>query len=262
MAIKKLAVCLLALVLVASLSVSIAACRGVITGSGKLETRDMDYTDFKKIEVGSAFEVDITKDADYSVSITMDDNAFEYLRINKVGDTLQIGLRQPYSYINVTQRASITVPDLDELELSGASRGEVTGFNFSHSLRIKLSGASSLDIDDIIAGDTDFAVSGASRASGSIEMHEGDFDISGASRVELEGTATDVSMDVSGASQAGSDDFVVDNARINLSGASTAVINASGQIDATVSGASTLRYLGSPAFGDLNISGGSRVEKR
>ena len=233
-----------------------------IAGSGTLETREMDFTGFTKVQAGYACQIDITRAASFLVSITLDDNLFEYLDARIVGDTLYLGLKPHNSYRNFTHRATITMPELLALELSGASRGDVSGFSSTDSTRLEASGASTMNIDDLEAGDTRLIISGASRAIGSIEMADGDFEVSGASSVDLEGNADDVSFEISGASTARLADFTVASADARVSGASTATVNVSGILDIEVSGASTLYYVGSPTLGRLDVSGGSRVSQR
>jgi len=93
-------------------------------------------------------------------------------------------------------------------------------------------------------------------------MDEGNFVISGASNMELEGDADDVRMDISGASRFLGEDFTVDDANLDLSGASSATINVQGTIDADLSGASSLYYIGSPTLGDIDVSGASKIRRK
>lgn len=256
--------------LIVSLLVFTVSCVTVVTpesgtyvsGSGNLETREMDYSDFTRINVGDAFQVEITRADDYFVSITLDDNLFEYLDIEKRGDTLYIGMAPNYNYRHSTRQAIITMPNLGGLGLSGASKGAISGFSSVDSLQLEASGASFLNINDVKAGNTRFNISGASTVSGSIEIADGDFDVSGASTVELEGTAKDVSMEISGASSIKLEDFRVVNADVELSGASNATINASGRLDADVTGASRLNYIGNPTLGSITTSGGSTISQK
>ncbi|UCH42942.1 MAG: DUF2807 domain-containing protein [Dehalococcoidales bacterium] len=269
MSIKKTGILCLPILLVALLVFSTGCITIVgigdgplISGSGSLETRDMDYDDFTKIEVGYAFKADITKSTSFSVSITLDDNLFEYLVIQQAGDTLRINLDPNHSYRSTTQRAEITLPELHGLELSGASRGEISGFSSADTLQLEASGASSLTIDDVRAGSTRFNVSGASRVSGSITITEGDFIVSGASSVDLDGTATDIQVDASGASVIRLSEFAVNNASIDLSGASSATVNVSEQLDVHASGASRVVYSGNPSLGSVSVSGGSTITEQ
>jgi len=237
---------------------------GGITGSGNLVTDEMDFSDFTIVEVGYAFEVEITQSNSYSVTITADDNLFDYIQVSKTGETLRIGLKPGYSYRwPLTLRAEITMPDLYELEFSGATDGTVEGFSSSHKLVLELSGASSLDMVDMSAGDIEIIVSGASTVTGSITaIGDAQFDLSGASTIELEGTANDLLTLVSGASHLELSDFPVHNANVDLNGASQATINLDGRLDADLSGASHLYYIGEPTLGDIEISGGSTINKK
>jgi hypothetical protein len=233
----------------------------VITGSGEVATWDMDYTDFNKIEVGSAFEVEVVRDATYLVRITIDKVLYEYLNIGQRGNTLRIDLKPRYAYTGTTQRAVVHLPDLHRLELSGASRANVNGFSVTHSLDFELSGASRLDLGPTIAGNSDFGLSGASRATGDIQMDDGHFNLSGASSLELVGSGDDIAINASGASRAALSDFPVATADIDLSGASRATIDVSTRMDINLSGGSTLEYRGDPKLGSLNVSGGSTINR-
>ena len=255
----------ISIILVAALvtAVLLSGCWlfGVVTGSGNLVTEEMDFSDFTRVEVGHAFEVEITQSGSYSVSITADDNLFEYIQVSKSGETLKMGLKSPYGYQSVTLRAKITMPELHGLDLSGATRGTAQGFSSSHDFVLELSGASSLDMVDMSAGDIKFDLSGASVVTGSISAVDAQFDLSGASRVELEGSANNMLITSSGASHLELADFPVRKVDINLSGASEASVNLCVKLDVDLSGGSNLRYIGEPILGDLNISGGSVIEK-
>ena len=242
--------------------VVIAAGCGVISGSGDLETHEMDYNDFTELEVGYAFDAEIARADSFLVEITIDDNLYEYLDISQSGDTLRISMEPGYVYTQATQRAVIHLPDLERLELSGASRGKVSDFTSSHHLGIQVSGASEMDISGVSSGDVTLKISGASQVSGSFAMTDADFELSGASSVSLEGTASDIILDLSGASTADLSDFRVDNAQVDLSGASNVTVNASGRLSGDLSGASRLEYVGNPTLGDISASGGSSVSSK
>lgn len=234
-----------------------------VTGSGKPAAWDFDYRNFTKIEVGYAFDVEIVKADSYMVRITIDDNLYEYLDISKQGDTLYLRLKPNYNYTNVNQKATINLPDLEKLGLSGASQADISsGFSSSHAVDFELSGASKVDIGSMKAGNTNFGLSGASKASGSIEMGNGRFDLSGASSLKLEGSANNIDIQASGASHVELADFSVVDADINLSGASDATVNASGRLDGDLSGASKLNYIGNPTLGSVSTSGGSTISQK
>jgi hypothetical protein len=211
-------------------------------GSGNIVTQTPDLADFTAVEVSNAFTVDIAQSDTFSVTIRVDDNVVDSLDVSKAGDTLRIRLTKPQRFADVTLEASITMPELSGLNLSGATRVTVTGFESVDPLDIVLSGASNLD--------------------GVLEAGSVDIDASGASKVSLEGSAGDLSVRASGASSLDLTSFEVDTAGVTLSGASNATINANDRIDPVdVSGASHLRYLSGADLGKVTTSGASTVEQ-
>lgn len=231
-------------VLVAALLVSgiFTGCRGMFIGSGNLETRQYVLSDFSRVEVGSAFEFEIVRSDSYSVSVTADDNAFEHIEVAKEGDTLKIGLKTIPGIVPTTMEAVVTMPQLRGLVISGASRGTIAGFSSAENIDIR--------------------VSGASKVTGDITAGDAEFDVSGASTVQLEGSAGDMVADVSGASRFKLGDFMVNNADVVFSGASSGTVNVTGRLDADLSGASKLNYIGEPTMGTINTSGASTLSKK
>jgi len=146
----------------------VVGCGGVLTGSGNLKTEEYTFREFTSVEISSAFEFDISQSSSYGVSITADDNVLEHIRVSKEGKTLKIGLKTISIRWPVTLKVEITMPQLRDLILSGATRGTVSGFSSTGNLDVGVSGASSLDLVDISAGDVKFDVSGASKVTGDI----------------------------------------------------------------------------------------------
>lgn len=208
---------------------------------GNLKTETMEFSDFTAVEVGSAFEVNITQSNSFSVKITAGENIFDRIQVTQTGATLKIEVTPGLGISN--GKAEITMPELDTLILSGATRGTVEGFNSSNPFVLALSGASSLEMTNTNVGDAEIEVSGAST-------------------LNAEGTANDLVALVSGASNVDLTDFPVNDADINLSGASRATINLDGKLDAELSGASNLEYIGDPTMGDINIAGASTINKK
>jgi len=262
MATRKVAPGLVTVAVIMGLLASVAGCGGSLTGSSNIMTREMYYSNFTKLEVSSAFEFDISRGNSYFVSFTANDNLFQHLDIRQEGKTLHIGLKQPRIYVRTTQKAAIVMPDLYRLELSGASKGEVGGFSSGSPIDFDLSGASSLYISDFEAGDAEFDISGASKVSGSIKTADCNFVVSGGSTVELDGSAGDVAIEASGASKVRLPDFAVNNAKVDLNGASKATVNAGGRLDGKVISASELSYVGNPTLGSIVISGASEIKKQ
>lgn len=241
----KKAIIIIAIVAVAAVICTLLIVRGWpggLIGSGNLETEEYAFADFTKIEISTAFEFEIQQSSSYNISVTADDNVMDYVEVSKVGQTLKIGLGTGTWFGPKTLRASVAMPELRGLTVSGASRGDVYDFSSTEDVSIR--------------------VSGASRVNGDITAGNIEFDISGASTVQLEGSANDMVAGVSGASRCNLGSFIVNNADVNFSGASSGTINLNGRLDANVSGASRLSYIGEPTMGTINTSGASTLSKK
>jgi hypothetical protein len=230
---------------VAALLAGCALVRSVTTtGSGNIVTREEAFTGFDRLDVSHGFEVDILQGEAYSVLVRVDDNLEKELEVAKSGSTLRIGLRRnrSYSLRNATLEATVTMPDLTGLELSGGSRGTLTGFSSSRALSVDMSGGSNL--------------------RGNIEAGDARFELSGGSNATLAGSAGDLTLDASGGSGADLSAFAVVNANVEASGGSQLTVNPSGRLDVDASGGSRVYYLGSPTLGRVEKSGGAEVLHR
>ncbi|MCU0509526.1 MAG: DUF2807 domain-containing protein [Anaerolineae bacterium] len=214
-----------------------------VVGSGRTVTEEYDFTGFTRVAVGSAFEVDINQGDAYAVAVTVDDNLVQHLDVRMDGDTLRIGLKPAlrFSFRNTTLRAEITMPDVEALDLSGATRTRLDGFSSDKTVDVEVSGASQLTGD---------------MTSGAMNV-----EASGASRVELSGETGNLDARASGASTLRLQDLASGDTRVDASGASTIVVNPSGRLTGDASGASTVRYAGSPATVQVDTSGASSVRK-
>ncbi len=228
-----------------------------------MPARNFDFKDFNRIEVGGAFEVEIARSDAFNVSVSADD--FSRLRVEQINGTLVLQ-RYGFSCFNpfhYQPRATVTLPALEMLDVSGASRVKFENFESDGSLTVILSGASQAEAYNVSAGKLEVKVSGASRLTGEIRA-KGDCNIeaSGASRVELEGMSAGAVLKLNGASKAELSQFPIGNASMVVSGASNASVNLNGRLDADVSGASTLLWSGSPVMGDIRSSGSSSLRRR
>ncbi len=195
---------------------------GGLTGSGTPVTETMSITGFTSVSAAMGFRVEITESSTYSVRVTVDDNVVDKLRVTKEGDTLSIAL-DPGLYTFMSLSAVVTMPDIDGLELSGGSRGSISGFVSLASL---------------------------------------DLELSGGSHVDAEGSAIDLTVDASGGSTLDLENFPVHDADVVFSGGSSGTISLDGNLDADASGGSRLWYIGSPTLGDIDTSGGAIVQKK
>jgi len=213
-----------------------------LRGSGNFVTQEMNLSGFTRVVISHAFVADVTRSDTYRVEITVDDNLVDYLDVSKRGDTLYVGMDDISLFGTATLRATITMPALESLEASGASKVTATGFRSTTAF--------------------DLEVSGASSAQGEIDCGDVHMRVSGASSVTLDGTGGDGDIGVSGASRARLEGFALQDVNVEASGASSATVSVAGRLNAEASGASTILYVGNPQLGRVEESGASSVRPR
>ncbi len=211
--------------------------------TGVMVERSYEITGFDRIQASHSFDVIVTQGDVFSVALTVDESAVQYLDVRKTGeDTLRLSLDSANNYSinkNLSLIATITLPALRGIELSGASTAEISGFEAGDSLDAQMSGASTLG-GAIIAGDVSLNLSGSSRAL-------------------LSGSAQDITLQVSGASVAELMEFDAQNVTAQVSGSSRVQVRMSGTLDVQASGSSEVIYTGDVTLGEIETSGGSLV---
>jgi hypothetical protein len=154
---------------------------GGIAGSGSMKSETRTLSGFKKIKAGGAIKLDVTVQKAFSVVVETDDNLLEHVTTEVSGDSLIIGSRDrisPSSQIKIT----VSLPELSDLDISGASVATVGGVNAdeleltaSSASRIKVdgevkeltakaNGASNIDVENLKAENADADASGPARS--------------------------------------------------------------------------------------------------
>ena len=270
---KKLKMLMIVLPVLLIATFFISGCQTILvpkdgeTETGETETRKYDFSEFTRVDIGSAFIYEVIQSDTYSVSITANNNVFDDIKVTQEGQTLIIGMEIPgvpwtIFKVNPSLKVVITMPQLDGLDSSGATYGTISEFISTDALDITISGASSIELVKISAGDVTFDVSGSSKVTGDIEAKNMELGVSGASTVQLKGSASSMVADVSGSSSLRLSDLKVENANVIFSGASNGIINLNGSLDAKLSGSSRLVYIGDPALGIMDITGASTLKKK
>ena len=191
---------------------------GGVKGSGNIQTEKRTVSNFKAIDVGGVFIVEVTAQKDFSVEIEADDNLLSLIKTETDGETLRIETEEKISSRNPV-RVRISAPDIEDLQISGASKASVANIN-NDSLRI---------------------------------------DSSGASKIKIEGATKNLTIDMSGACKLDAEKLSAEIVSIDASGASSAFVSVTGDLKVDASGASKVVYFGNPTNLEKKTSGASSV---
>lgn len=185
-----------------------------IEGSGDPETRSLDLEDFTEIDLGGAFELEVSFGSRQSVDITVDDNLWDNLEVEVRSGRLTVDWDKSCRP-EVDCKIVVVVKQLEEISIHGACeadiediQGETFRFNVSgagdleingevNELEVQISGAGDVDARDLKAKSVDIRISGA----GSAEVYASESlkaRISGAGDLKYYGDPEDRDTKVSG----------------------------------------------------------------
>lgn len=201
--------------------------------------QEFKLNNFDGLDMGNAFNVKVKRANTYSIIAHGDQSDLDDLEayINRDGDLV---VRYRHTRLKrYRMDIDISMPTLAFVNFSGAVRGTIDGFEGLKSLELNLSGASS----------TTFMGS-----SDKVRI-----DLSGASDITLKGKGSIINGQLSGASRFEAADYVIEDADLDLSGASFVRLNVRKTLRVSASGASTVRYRGMPDIRQ-NLSGGSSIK--
>ncbi|MEX6632012.1 head GIN domain-containing protein [Hyphococcus lacteus] len=151
-------------------------------------TRVFELSEFDAIDIRGVFEFDINVGEGYSVAISGSETALDRLEADVVNgalalDQVRITSGGKRKWRDVGMTATITVPKLSRLEVSGISDGSIVGIDADSftvdvsgisslnlrgrcgELEARLSGLGDLDAEELRCENADLAVSGLGEAS-------------------------------------------------------------------------------------------------
>lgn len=194
---------------------------GMLFGSGHLATQMREVGDFHGLVAQGAVRVIVEHGPRRMLEVTAEDNLMPFMQAEVIGGMLRLG---PVSDSPMSRTREVvyrlSAPHLERIEAAGACVVEIGGIA-TDRLEVVLSGASSL---------------------------------------QAEGVADHARLGVSGASRVHAPDLRIRTMDATLSGASYGLLRVGERLEATVTGASHLEYLGDPVV-VAHSSGGGVVRR-
>lgn len=214
-----------------------------IPGDGVIAQEARELPRFNAIRVSDAIELAYQPAEVVRIVVEGDSNLLSLVQTDVRDGWLDIGIA-PNRSISPSRpiRVRVEGPPVVALRAEGASRLDATLDKAPAPSEISASGASRLRVENLAGSDLAVNAEGASQVAISGRVETLVLDASGASRVEA------------GALDAGA-------VRLDVSGASTAVVRARERVEGDASGASGVRLVGAPAMESIATSGASGVAR-
>lgn len=204
-----------------------------------------DLGNFSTISIRGPFTVFFSKGADCSVAVSASTHELrEKIETQIFGSELSIKIKDKgidAFFKNQKLRVYISAPSISSIQAAGAVDFVV--------------------VDELDSDDLSLTFSGSSDMKGIIKANRLKAIFSGASDLDISGSAREAEVILSGASVCDATNYLVDEADIKASGASTIRIHAVNLLKAVASGASKIIYSGDPSKIDRSSSGASSIRK-
>lgn len=211
--------------------------RAELTGETTTQTRSVDG--FTGIALSGNANLTVTQGNSFSVAVTADSGLQNHIDTSVRGSTLEID--QDYSIAGRSPDVTVTVtlPQLDELDVSGSSSTTIAGIS-GESLHVSSSGSSDMRIDAQVKTLT--------------------VDVAGSGDLALTGTADSAHITISGSGTVSGSELAAATANVSVSGSGDVTLRVNTTLDASVLGSGDVNYYGDPAVRS-DVAGSGSVHR-
>jgi len=240
--VKKVIKAAIIIAVIGVLAILAGSCKwtiGLVRGSGNVDTEEREVAGFNEVYLSGVGNLIITQGEKESLIIEADDNIIPLISTDVFGNKLNIGISSGYSFIpTVKIKYYLTVIDLESVSISGA--GDV-------------------NCDDLSTEKLEFDISGAGDIDFNIDAESIEITSSGAGDINFAGKVDSQDVDISGVGKYNARELESRQCRISVSGAGTATVNVSEELDIIISGVGNVNYVGNPHI-TQDISGLGRIK--
>ncbi len=185
--------------------------------------KEFDVQNFRKVKVDGNYTIDLQRGNRFEVSVDGDRSDVEDVTVTVRDGELLVKKRDNSNLFNLDDGRiglRISMPELRDVKLSGASKARISGFQEMSALDAELSGAVEAEFD--------------------IRADRLVLDATGAARTTLKGHARSAKITLTGACQLDATDMEMDEANVRAIGASRAEMGKVKRLSKTTVGASKI----------------------
>lgn len=211
---------------------------GCMDADGPITTIDLNLPNFSGINLAMEARVEITQGPEQTVTVEGKSDIFDELDLD-VSSSGVWTIRTEDCVRDVDNLTFyITVPDLNELKVSGSGKIISTNTFIGGDIELKISGSGEIDI--------------------ALEADDIEVDISGSGKVFLEGIADELDLDITGSGDLRAFNLTAREGNIKISGSGDAEVRIEDRLDIRITGSGDVYYKGQPLL-DISITGSGEV---
>jgi hypothetical protein len=246
-------------------------------GNGNIISSERTISSFEKIDNATEAIVRFHASQEYRVIVTLDSNLDKYVKTTTKNNVLKIETNRNILGFYFTQFVvDIYCPIITGVSISGSGRFETVDKIVAPAVGLSISGSGAIygDIEcdtvsinisgsgemegNIKSGRVSATISGSGNMKENINCDIFSVRISGSGKITINGNSRESDIYISGSGNMFGNEFMTNNANIDISGSGNANIWAVDHIKANISGSGGITYRGNPKI-DFSGSGSGRI---
>jgi len=213
-----------------------------VHGTGDMVTREFAVGSFTGVDIAGGYVIVYRQAPESSVTVHMQENLFNYLNTHTINGELRIYSSRNFRTTSEnTPRIYVYTPYLNHINVAGSATFE--------------------DWDTVHTSGIEISIGGAATGAIHLEVDNIDISLAGAASLDLTGTADTARITVAGAGEVDASALQTRAAWVDIAGTGNIEIAVSDNLDATISGAGTVWYVGNPQV-NRSVAGIGRVQQR
>lgn len=175
--------------------------KNAIKGEGPVVTKSFDLKDFDQIVINGHADVTFAQSDMFAVSLSTQENIFDYLDFRVEGTTLILETKDNRSIRSEEFDVSLKAPALKSVTINGATDFDIKeGLVSDGDLSVVINGAGDLDFDNVRCRNLSIKMNGAGDLElDSVDVQVLNVSVNGAGDVKVSGNAVDADLSVNGA---------------------------------------------------------------
>ena len=213
-----------------------------VQGNEKIITEQRKTSDYETISVSGSFKVTLTNGNEGAIQIKGEENILKYVLIETKGEHLKIRMKSNTN-LSYKHKIEVTVPVASIKSVSMSGSGSITSQNILKANRF------------------DASQSGSGSIHLKIEASHLNASVSGSGHIHLSGNATKTEEEVSGSGYIDAQELEATTTLADVSGSGRIITYTKENLDASVSGSGTVKYVQEPKKIKQSVSGSGRIHK-
>ncbi|MFC2124689.1 head GIN domain-containing protein [Bacteroidota bacterium] len=239
---KTLYINIIAIAVAGILFLSCEESRICVRGEGTITTKTLSISDFTGVDLTEAANVVIAQGSSQEVSVTGHPNIIDRLSTNVSGNTWAIDLEKG-CYDGYELTVNITVPDINDITLSGTGNITINDFTNQEDLFLSIPGAGDINLNSF-TGSENLSIN-----------------VSGVGTISANGEFPDLkrlNLKFSGSGNYHGYPIASDACEINIPGTGNCYVYVREILDIKIGGSGSIYYKGNPTI-TKDISGSGNV---